>query len=312
VFKVGVTAPPPYTNGEQTAEFYYGEKTMKKIFALVAALSMLTMAMTGCTEKNAPVAETETTTAETTTVAEETTTAETTTTAAETKEPTIEEVYDSIADGPWAHAFSAKMSEWEEGNIKIYAEMEEDGVSTEIEMEKFGQNAYLKMNIAGKVDIVTIVCDGYTYMIDDATASYSKELSEDADDSFVDDGGIDEFISAGGEDGTEFPEMLDSGIEEINGEKYIYEEYEGEPVENEDGTTLKTTLRYYFDAHANIKYVKQTDETGKETLAVFEVEFCDEPDATAFELPQGYKEVTSDEMGLILMMKLFSVAAEME
>ncbi len=266
---------------------------MKKIFALVVALSMLTMAMTGCTEKNAPVAETETT-------------------AAETKEPTIEEVYDSIVDGPWAHAFSAKMSEWEEGNIKVYAEMEEDGVSTEIEMEKFGQNAYLKMKIAGKVDIITIVCDGYTYMIDDATASYSKELSEDADDSLVDDGRIDEFISAGGEDGTEFPEMLDSGIEEINGEKYIYEEYEGVPVKNEDGTILKTTLRYYFDAHANIKYVKQTDETGKEILAVFEVEFCDEPDATVFEIPQGYKEVSYDDMRLILMMKLLSVAVKMK
>lgn len=292
-----------------TAEYLYEEgKEMKKILVLVTAIAMFSLTMTGCMEEKEP-AET-TAPVETTTTAEETTTAETTTaeTTTEQKEITVEEALATRADGPWAPAVTNKISEWKDGNVEIFSSVEEDGMLMEFYINMYGEKAYVIMNIANKVEICSAT-DGTTiYMIDNNTKTFSREAATEENDIMSDTGVRRKFEL---KDGT-VPEMLSSGIEIIDGEKYIYEEYEGDPDVKEDGTVIKLKERYYFDAMGNLKGIAQIDETGDIMFVKFEVEFLDELDESKFDAPKGYREVTPDEMGLTMAMKLLALMSEYE
>lgn len=281
---------------------------MKKILVLVTAIAMFALTMTGCMKEKEP-AET-TAPVETTTTAEETTTAETTTaeTTTEQKEITVEEALATRADGPWAPAVTNKISEWKDGNVEIFSSVEEDGMLMEFYISMYGEKAYVTMNIANKVEICSATDGTTTYMIDNNTKTFSREAATEENDIMSDTGVRRKFEL---KDGT-VPEMLSSGIEIIDGEKYIYEEYEGDPDVKEDGTVIKLKERYYFDAMGNLKGIAQIDETGDVMFVKFEVEFLDELDESKFDAPKGYREVTPDEMGLTMAMKLFAVMAEYE
>ncbi|MBQ8435827.1 MAG: hypothetical protein IJX24_07460 [Oscillospiraceae bacterium] len=283
---------------------------MKKILALITSIAMLA-AFTGCSSNNdtaETISESVTTTIAETTVAEsaaetdntteteteavdtEITEAETEESAAETESSDdntdIQAVLDNKADGLWAVDMSHKIAQWE-NNVNIKMNYEQDGMTMNIGMHTLGNKFNMITEIPGMFSMHIIYDGTNTYLIDEATSSYCVDTTgsytgESETDAYL--------ISDEAAEG-----FVEAGIEEINGVSYIYEEY----------TVDGSTLRYYFDENANVKYVgSEVDGT---TLYInFTVDFADEPDETAFALPEGYTEITEEEYAQLLFGALFT------
>lgn len=269
---------------------------MKKILALITSIAMLA-AFTGCSSKNDAAADTSSAAEVTTTTAtSETEAAEEAveeTTAAETEAPVeteaetateasgsgdLQAVLDSKSDGLWAVDLNNKITAWE-NNVKLEISYAEDDMSIRLGMHTLGDKFDIYSDFAGMFVIRSMYDGTNTYLIDDATSTYCIDTSGEKPDTM----NTDEFLLK--EDAVD--NYTSSGIEEINGVEYIYEEYKVDD----------SVLRYYFDEYANVKYVG-SDDDGVKTYIEFTVEFADEPDEEAFKVPEGYKEVTEEEYAM--------------
>ena len=255
---------------------------MKKIIAIISAI-VIAASMTACTADNG-ANETAETTAATTTTAEteaateateaseaETTTASEAETEAETEaEASAENIEDVLAnrvDGLWMVDLTYKAKQWP-NNVKISVGNEMDSTT----MEVLGEKYISKVETAGMISSVKIFDGTNTYIVDDEAKDYCIDT--------VNAGGIEAYLLAE-EDMESFTE---AGIEEIDGTKYIYEEYD----------IMGIPTRYYFDEFGNAAYYS-FDADGEKTVMTYTVEFADEADESVFAPPAGYTEISYDE-----------------
>ena len=269
---------------------------MKKILAIVTSIVMLA-AFSGCSANNNP--EKINTEAEVTTVSETISETVSEEVASETStEPPKEEETESISadtdikavldnkgDSLWAVDMSHKIAEWE-NNVEIKMNYEQDGMLMNISMHTLGDKFNMITEIPGMFSMHIIYDGTSTYLIDEASSSYCVDTTgsytgESETDAYL--------ISDEAAEG-----FVESGIEEINGVSYIYEEY----------TVDNSTLRYYFDENANVKYVG-SDVDGTQLYINFTVDFADEPDESAFTLSDGYTEISEEEYAQLLFGALF-------
>lgn len=262
---------------------------MKKNLALIAAVTMLA-AFTGCNKTEEPAADAVTDASVSEAAAENTEAAETeaetaaeTTAAEETKaaDPAdMQSVLDSKGDKIWTVDLINNLNSWTDGNTVINIRAEEEDVEVIMTLNTYGDKLYMLTEITGMFKMTAVSDGANTYMIDDATSTYSIEATE------ADTSDFDAYVP--NEDAAEG--YVSSGIEEINGTEYIYEEF---TVEDEDNN-----IRYYYDADSNVIGIGQDDEDGKKIFASFTVDFCTEPDESVFEVPADYTEITSEEMAV--------------
>lgn len=270
---------------------HYGGRNMKKKLAIILAASMIALSLAGCQLFEPKVVE-ETTveteeTEETTTAAPETTTEEETT-VAETED--LNQLVAERADGSWTIDLMCHISAAEQ--VLIEASTEQEGVAVKTVSAKKNGKTFSEMNL-GKAQIV-MISDGTTmYTIDHITKSFCQEASTASamDETDSDTLGLSEAPTT----------MLDYGVCSFNGSDYIYEEFESGDL-NSDGTAV--LIRYFYDDSCNVVGCSITQD-GVEQSVLLSVEFDDVPDEL-FEIPSGYSEITTDEMGMITLSKIMS------
>lgn len=259
--------------------------SMKKLIAIISVL-VIAASMTACASDNGTNGTAETTTA-TTTVAEtesateattEATEAETTVSEAEAIEESapkaeddtvesIDDVFANRADGLWMVDLTYKAMQWPY-NVKISVGNEMDGTT----MEALGEKYISKVKTAGVISSVKIFDGTNTYIVDDEAKDYCIDT--------VNAGGIDAYLLAE----EDMESFTDAGIEEIDGTKYIYEEY----------VIMDIPTRYYFDEFGNAAYYS-FDADGEKTIMTYTVEFADEADESVFAVPADYTEISYDD-----------------
>lgn len=258
---------------------------MKKIIAIISAL-VIAASMTACTGDKGTNEAAETTNVETTnveaTVAE--TTAETTTAAEteaaeeaapkaeESEAESIDEVFANRADGLWAVDLSNKVNEWP-GNVRVSVTYEMGGVESFIYIETLAEKYIYTVEVADMLSSTQIFDGEKYYIIDDINKTYCINPEN------YEDGGVDNYMLA--DDGAEC--FVDAGTEEINGTKYIYEEYD----------IMGVPTRYYFNETGDIAYYS-IDMGGEKTVMEFSVVFDDAYEA-AFAPPTDFTEITHEE-----------------
>lgn len=259
---------------------------MKKIITLISALA-IAASMTACSADNG-ANETVETTAATTTAAEtkavtEATTAETTTASeAETTETeaeteteasaeNIEDVLASRADGLWAIDLANKTSQWS-ANVKVNVSYEMGGIVSNIEIETLGDKFVSKVEIADMMSSTQIFDGANYYMVDGMKKTYCINPNDSE--------GVDNYMLAVDETDS----FTEAGIEEIDGTKYIYEEYD----------RMGELTRYYFDEFGNLAHYS-VNMYGEVTYMTMTVEFADEADETVFTPPADCTELSYDD-----------------
>lgn len=215
----------------------------------------------------------------------------TTATAAsdETVEPSpseiLQEILDNRSDGLWAITLTDKINNWKSGNVLISMSYEKDGIGTTVGVNILGNRYYFYR------DIITITPDtqmniSYVDIIYDGTKSYSlneKKLIYCVDTS----GQYNKFsyiapylLSAGAAN-----YYIGSGIEELDGTPYIYEEYLANGY---------NSLKYYFDGNGNIHKIGQMVD-GQMEYFNFNVDFSYESVSSIYTIPRDYEEVSYEE-----------------
>ncbi len=262
---------------------------MKKFIAIISAL-VIAASMTACAADNG-ANETSETTAATTTAAEteaateaaaEATEAETSaseTEATETEAETeaeasaenIEDVLASRADGLWAIDLANKASQWSD-NVKINVSYEMSGIVTDMEIETLGDKFVSKVEIVDMISSTQIFDGTNYYMVDGMKKTYCINPNGSE--------GIDNYMLAV----DEMDSFTEAGIEEVNGTKYIYEEYD----------RMGVLTRYYFDALGNVAYYS-INMYGEVTFMNMTVEFADAADETVFTPPADCTELSYDD-----------------
>ena len=251
---------------------------MKKIIAIISAL-VIAASMTACAAEKSTNETAETTAA--TTTAAEATEVETTTAseAAETEAETeaeisaenIEDVLASRADGMWAIDLANKASQWS-ANVKVNVSYEMGGIVTDTEIETLGNKFVSKVDVADMLSSTQIYDGTNYYMIDGMKKTYCINPNGSE--------GVDNYMLAV----DEMDSFTDAGIEEINGTKYIYEEYD----------RMGEITRYYFDEFGNLAHYS-VNMYGEITYMTMTVEFADEADESIFAPPADCTELSYDD-----------------
>ena len=263
---------------------------MKKFIAIISAL-VIAASMTACAA-NTGANETSETTIATTTAAEteatteaaaETTETETTTVSetevAEEGAPkaeddtveSIDEVFANRADGLWAIDLANKASQWGD-NVKINVSYEMGGIVSDIEIETLGDKFVSKVDVADMLSSTQIYDGVNYYMVDGMKKTYCINPNGSE--------GVDNYMLAV----DEMDSFTDAGIEEINGKKYIYEEYD----------RMGELTRYYFDEFGNLAHYS-VNMYGEVTYMTMTVEFADAADETVFTPPADCTELSYDD-----------------
>jgi len=263
---------------------------MKKIITIISAL-VIAASMTACAAENG-ANETAETTVATTTAAEteaateaatEATEAETTTVseaeAAEEGVPkaedntveSIDDVFANRADGLWAIDLANKASQWS-ANVKVNVSYEIGGIVSDMEIETLGDKFVSKVEVADMLSSTQIYDGTNYYMIDGMKKTYCINPNGSE--------GVDNYMLAV----DEMDSFTDAGIEEIDGTKYIYEEYD----------RMGEITRYYFDEFGNLAHYS-VNMYGEVTYMTMTVEFADEADDTVFAPPADCTEFSYDD-----------------
>lgn len=261
---------------------------MKKIIAIISAL-VIAASMTACAADNGTneTAETTaaTTAAETEAVTEttaEATEAETTTSEAEAAKEgapkaeddtveSIDDIFANRADGLWMVDLTNKANEWP-NNVKINVSYDMSGVVTYMEIETLADKFVSTVEVADMMSSTQIFDGVNYYMVDGMKKTYciNPNGSEGVDNYMLADDAMECFV--------------DAGIEEIDGTKYIYEEY----------NVMDVPTRYYFDEFGEVACYS-IDVGGEVTYMNMTVEFADEADETAFVPPADCTELSYDD-----------------
>ena len=260
---------------------------MKKIIAIISAL-VIAASMTACAAENG-ANETAETTAATTTATEtevateadteaaeaETTASKATETEAETEAETsvenIEDILASRADGLWAIDLANKASQWS-ANVKVNVSYEMGGVVSDMEIETLGDKFVSKVEVADMMSSAHIFDGTNYYMVDGMKKTYCINPNGSE--------GVDNYMLAVDETDS----FTEAGIEEIDGTKYIYEEYD----------RMGELTRYYFDELGNVTHYS-VNMYGEVTYMTMTVEFADEADESVFAPPADCTELSYDD-----------------
>lgn len=249
---------------------------MKKIIAIISAL-IIAAIMTACAADNSANETSETTTVTTTAETEastEATETETSATEAETTEASTENIEDVLAnraDGLWAIDLANKTSQWGD-NVKINVSYEMGGVVSNIEIETLSDKFVSKVEIADMMSSTQIFDGVNYYMVDGMKKTYCINPNGSE--------GVDNYMLAV----DEVDSFTDAGIEEVNGTKYIYEEYD----------RMGELTRYYFDEFGNVAYYS-INMGGEVTYMNMTVEFADAADESVFAPPADCTELSYDD-----------------
>lgn len=256
---------------------------MKKIIAIISAL-VIAVSMTACTAENGANETAETTVATTAAETEAVTEAAETTTDSETETAeegapkaeddtveSIDDVFANRADGLWMVDLTNKANEWP-NNVKINVSYEMGGVVTFMEIETLADKFVSKVEVADMMSSTQIFDGVNYYMVDGMKKTYciNPNGSEGVDNYMLADDAMECFV--------------DAGIEEIDGTKYIYEEY----------NVMDVPTRYYFDEFGEVACYS-IDMGGEVTYMNMTVEFADEADETAFVPPADCTELSYDD-----------------
>ncbi len=276
---------------------------MKKCIAFAAALILLTASGCGSNPAEFTPAETAqvTSAAETeTTAAAETTfrTTETTTesTAAETTE-TTSAAPDTSAEDTLTFQLLQKIETWDKGHVLVNFGVEQDGISTTVSLTQMGKKNHFKMKL---VSFEMEMCsDGEkVWMLDNRRKTYSEEkVGAEV--------GADEMAPENALEEASMGRFLGSGKDTYNGKECTYEDFK---LKDE---TKDQTMRFFYDADGNVLGAKITDADTGEYFMNYSVEFTENTDESPFRLPEGYTEITTDEMSQQIMNDMFEMLAEL-
>lgn len=171
-------------------------------------------------------------------------------------------------------------------HMAVEGEISMSGVSMSISMEvqKQGDSTYTVMNMFG-INVKGITKDGYTYTLNDKTKKYSKEESEEGEESGST-YGID-FDMTGSMEDLEFIENGLSSEENTTD----YEKY----------STEDSKMTVYFNGD-EIKYIEvestetSTQSSGETEPVRIDISLTSEIDESLFEIPSDYEEVDYSEL----------------
>ena len=287
-----------------TQNIYMEDKPMKKTAAAILSLLLL---CTGCGAKEGDnTAETTASTAETTISEEtaasvtETVTESVTETVTEAKTEaapsglSAEEAYAAKNGASWTSEVFTEMFGWEKGNTILTIGMEEEGMVVSMLFNTYGDNMYMNIDIPSMMTMTSVTKDGKSYLLDHPSKTYSTDDSDMSGSYSMDDYANSE---------ADYSKFSSDGIEEIDGVQYIYEEFSS--TNPDSGET--STVRYYFTSD------KKITKAGTDGIYMdFGIELLETPDEAIFEIPEGYTEISSDEMGMKMLAGLFGALEDLE
>ncbi len=189
-----------------------------------------------------------------------------------------EDAYADKNGSSWTDELMNKTKSWDKGNIIFKAYAEEDGNYTDIEMSSYDGSVYVNMEVSGLMTVTMMITGDKCYMIDRKTKSYCIE-NEDVYD------GESEMDSLLDTD-EDYSSFLEDGIENIDGENYIYEKY------NVDGGECI----FYYTPDGKLCKMRTDGNVMNFTISLLE-----EPDETYFTIPGDYMEISSEEMAQAVM-----------
>ena len=246
---------------------------MRMRFICIAFIAMLFI-FTGCSDnKDADTKETTTATQE----------------SDEDREPTpseiLQEILDNRSDGLWAISLTDKINNWKSGNVLISMSYEKDGIGTTVGVNILGNKYHFFRDIITitpdtemNISYVDIIYDGTkTYSINDRKFIYCVDTSGQFNKySYI----APYLLTSGAAN-----YYIGSGVEELDGTPYIYEEYIANGY---------NSLKYYFDRNGNIHKIGQMVD-GQMEYFNFNVVFSYESVSSIYTIPRDYEEVTYEE-----------------
>ena len=276
---------------------------MKKRIAFAAALILLTASGCGSTPAEQSPAETaqvtaaepETTAAPETTIRTTETTAETTT--AESTETTAAAEPDPAAENTMTAQILRKIETWDKGHVNIDFGIEQDGAGTEVHLTQYGKkNRFTMKLISFEIEMCS---DGETvWTLDKQRKTYSAQKVGT-------EGGADEMAPENALAEASMGKYLGTGTDTYEGKECIYEDFQ---LKN-DGEDQ--AVRFFYDNDGNVLGAKVNDAEAGEYFMDYRVEFTENTDESLFRLPDGYTEISSDEMSQQIMSDMFGMLADL-
>ena len=268
-------------------------------FVIFAGCLMLTLCSCGEDSRPSeriPVAEVTQNTTEITTVAETAGYMTSVSTEETLSQTDLTGVGTSDSDESLTMALQKQLAEWDDGNVEILIEINAGGQTVSEHIIRNQDNVYMETDMLGYRS--TMISDGkYSYMLVPDQKIFSKtELplfdDEETMENFLEDAELEDYIGKGRED--------------LEGMKTLFEEFI-----QEDGAGLKEHIKYYYDDAGNLIGCKIIDSDGTVVMdARYTITFTDSQDDSVFAIPEGYTEVTYEEMLMSRMNALISSASE--
>ena len=181
-----------------------------------------------------------------------------------------------------------KINEWKDGNVRMNMDAEEDGVQVKMQIDNYGGDTYCSMEMPGIFS--------YSFYFDSKSKKQYTILDSEKVYSCTETDTPDESMTVINESDISAELFKESGTKEIDGKQYTYEEYQIDTSDAPVGMTLNSSMRFFFDEKDNVRFMQEVANGVESSAMPFEIIFMDTVDTSKFKLPEGYTEISAQDV----------------